>query len=187
MTGIGDSKPRARHGDRRLTCDVRPASLGDIQGIQAVARASWRRAYRDIFPARTIDAFLADAYAAARLAAALAHRQSTLLVAVGEGRTLAFCQFGDRGGGPELFRLYVCPERWNRGIGRRLLTHTEMQLTVCGVRRYFLTVHRRNRRGIQFYARQGFLRAPAHDRGALWCMTKALCASPSGPSERAGR
>lgn len=181
MAETGDSTPRARHVDDRLTCDVRPARDRDIHGIQAVARTSWRRAYQDIFAAHAIDAFLAEAYGKARLGAALADRHSTFLIAVGEGRTLAFCQFGDRGGGAELFRLYVCPRRWNRGIGRRLLSHTEMQLTVCGERRYFLTVHSRNRRAIAFYAGQGFRRSQAHDRGELWCMTKPLSASPRGP------
>lgn len=153
---------------------VRPGRRGDIAGIQAVARASWHGAYREMFSPESIDAFLASAYGRVSLRAAIGNRRATFLVAVDDGRVLGFCQFGDRGAGPELFRLYVDPRCWGCGVGRRLLSHVEMQLRACGVRRYFLTVHRRNERGILFYAKQGFAHDAARDQGEEWVMIKEL-------------
>jgi len=157
-----------------LDYDIRPGSGGDIAGIQAVARASWHSAYADVFAAESIDAFLASAYSRVSLRAGLSNRSATFLVAVREGRVLGFCQFGDRGGGPELFRLYVHPRAWGRGIGRRLISHAEMHLQALGAIRYFLTVHSANKRAVLFYAKQGFVREPQRDRDQEWYLVKAL-------------
>lgn len=165
---------QSKNLQKPLEYDVRPGRRGDIAGVQAVARASWHKAYRHIFSAESIDAFLASAYGRVSLRAAIGNRRASFLVATREGRVLGFCQFGDRGGGPELFRLYVDPRWWSHGIGRRLLSHAEMQLTATGARRYFLTVHRRNERSIVFYAKQGFVHQAARDRGDEWYMTKVL-------------
>ncbi len=167
---VGQSK----NLQKPLEYDVRPGRRADIAGIQAVSRASWHKAYKHIFSTESIDAFLASAYGRVSLRAAIGNRRASFLVAAREGRVLGFCQFGDRGGGPELFRLYVDPRWWSRGIGRRLLSHAEMQLTATGARRYFLTVHRQNERSIVFYAKQGFIHQAARDRGDEWYMTKVL-------------
>lgn len=157
-----------------LEYEVRPARRGDIAGIQAVARASWHSAYRHIFSPESIDAFLGSAYGRVSLRAALGNRRATFLVAVHQGRVLGFSQFGDRGGGPELYRLYIDPRWWSGGIGRRLLTHAEMQLAASGARRYFLTVHGKNERSIVFYGKQGFVHEAARDRDDEWYMVKVL-------------
>jgi GNAT superfamily N-acetyltransferase len=157
-----------------LSFEIRPGRGGDIAGIQAVARASWHEAYRDIFSAESIDAFLASAYSRISLRAALASKKATFLVAQNEGRVLGYSQFGDRGGGPELFRLYVEPRWWGRGIGRRLLSHAEMQFGALGVRRYFLTLHRQNERAKSFYARRGFVHHAPRDHDDEWYMVKVL-------------
>ncbi len=153
---------------------VRPGRRGDIAGIQEVARASWHSAYQKIFSQESMDSFLASAYSRVSLRAGLGNRRATFLVAALEGRVLAFCQFGYRGAGPELFRLYVHPRTWGRGVGRRLLSHVEMQLAACGARRYFITVHDRNERGIVFYAKQGFAHDASRDRDEEWYMVKVL-------------
>ena len=165
---------RQRNLQKPLEYDVRPARRGDIAGIQAVARASWHSAYKQIFSPESIDAFLGSAYGRVSLRAALGNRRATFLVAIREGRVLGFAQFGDRGGGPELYRLYVDPRWWSAGIGRRLLSHAEMQLMATGARRYFLTVHGKNERSIVFYGKQGFLHDASKDRDDEWYMVKVF-------------
>ena len=165
---------RSEHLDKPISYQVRPGRRGDIAGIQEVARASWHSAYEHIFNKESIDAFLASAYSRVSLRAGLGNRRATFLVAVHEGRVLGYCQFGDRGVGPELFRLYVHPRYWGNGIGRRLLSHAEMQLAACGARRYFVTVHGRNERGKVFYAKQGFAHNATLDRDDEWHMVKLL-------------
>ena len=77
------------------------------------------------------------------------------------GRVLGFCEFGDRGAGPELFRLYIHPRVW----GRRLLSHAEMQLATSGGRHYFVTVHNGNERRKSFFVKQGFVHNVSRDSG----------------------
>jgi len=153
---------------------VRPGQRGDIAGIQEVARASWHGAYHEIFSKESMDSFLASAYSRVSLRASLANHRATFIVAVLDGRVLGFCQFGDRGAGPELFRLYIHPRVWGRGVGRRLLSHAEMQLAACGGRRYFVTVHNRNERAKGFYAKQGFVHDASRDSDEEWYMAKLL-------------
>ena len=157
-----------------LSYQIRPGRGGDIAGIQAAARASWHAAYGEIFSADSIDAFLASAYSRISLRAALANRRSTFLVALHDGRVLGYSQFGDRGAGPEMFRLYVDPRWWGQGIGRRLLSHAEMQFGALGVKRYFLTLHRRNDRAKQFYTSHGFVHHEPRDRDDELFMIKVL-------------
>ena len=138
------------HSQKSLHYTVRPGQRGDIAGIQEVARASWHGAHHEIFSKDAMDLFLASVYSRVSLRASLANRCATFLVAVFDGRVLGFCEFGDRGAGPELFRLYIHPRVWGRGVGRRLLSHAEMQLATCGGRHYFVTVHNGNERRKSF-------------------------------------
>jgi len=163
-----------RQLDRSLACDVRPAKAGDIAEIQATAHASWHQAYASLLATERIDRFLAASYGKVSLQAALRSRRSTFLIATQDGSAAGFCQFGDRGNGPELFRLYVHPQRWRQGIGRRLLSHVEMQFLVSGVRRYGLTVYRGNLRAMLFYMKHGFERQPSRDNEQEWYLRKLL-------------
>ncbi len=162
------------HSQKSLHYTVRPGQRGDIAGIQEVARASWHGAHHEIFSKDAMDLFLASVYSRVSLRTSLANRCATFLVAVFDGRVLGFCEFGDRGAGPELFRLYIHPRVWGRGVGRRLLSHAEMLLTTCGGRHYFVTVHNGNERRKSFYAKQGFVHNISRDSADEWYMAKLL-------------
>lgn len=153
---------------------IRTARVDDITAIQAAASESWRAAYGHIFAPGFIAGFLNSAYSTSALRAAVAGRRSTFLVAETGGDIKGFAQFGERGRGPELFRLYVHPRHWRRGIGRRLLSHVEMQFLVLGAARYFCTVHKDNVIGRNFYLSQGFAHVGERDTRDEWCMRKAL-------------
>jgi len=153
---------------------VRLAQVGDIHAIQLTAAESWRAAYSHIFAPGFIAGFLNSAYAASALRAAITGSRSTFLVAERAGDIAGFAQYGDRGRGAELFRLYVHPRVWRHGIGRRLLSHVEMQFLVLGAARYYCTVHKHNDIGKLFYLKNGFSHIAARDSRDEWYMRKTL-------------
>lgn len=159
---------------RPLAYVVRPARQDDIEAIQKTANESWRKAYRSVLSSAEIDSYLARSYARATLTSALRRRGETFLVAVRNSQVLGFCHFGERGRGAEMFQLYVAPSHWGRGIGRRLVSHAEMQFMSLGFARYCLTVHRRNARAILFYTQLGFEHLARKDRGPEWYLVKTL-------------
>ena len=49
-----------------------------------------------------------------------------------------------------------------------------MQLTTCGGRHYFVTVHNGNERRKSFFAKQGFVHNVSRDSADEWYMAKLL-------------
>ena len=153
----------------------------DIPSLQLVAAESWRATYADIYPADYIERFLANAYSDIALRAALGYEQSLFLAAKEGERVVGFSQTGLRadeaGQKAQLFRIYVLPADWGRGIGRALLAQTETWLTEQGITGYACFVHARNEIGKAFYAKLGFVHQPAADHDDEWCLWKQLTES----------
>lgn len=77
----------------------------------------------------------------------------------------------------EIFRLYVEPGQWRRGIGSRLLGALESRLREEGEESVILYVHRENQIGLSFWRKHGFRRHPEGDREddpCEACMRKEL-------------
>jgi ribosomal protein S18 acetylase RimI-like enzyme len=157
-----------------INATVRPARSPDIPAIRLVAKASWRAAYRDILSGHEIAGYVARLYDRRALARTMANVDSTVLIALAGARVVGFCLFGHRAGRPEVYQLYVDPAAWGRGVGRRLLSHVEMQFLATGVRAYGLMVHRRNARAIMFYETLGFAHQAQGDRPDEWHMEKRI-------------
>lgn len=156
---------------------IRPAGEADVPEIRRVAEESWRRTYRDIFSPPEIDAFMEDWYSRSALRSSVAGDASLLLVAEVGGRVAGFGEAGDRGLGAEVFRLYVEPGQWRRGIGSRLLEGLESRLREEAVESVLLYVHRENEIGRSFWRKHGFRRHPRGDREddpCEVCMRKEL-------------
>lgn len=153
---------------------VRLARAGDIDAIQKTAQESWFKTYDSILPRFEIETYLARSYARSALTTTLKKTGETFLVAIHDDQVLGFCHFGERGRGAEIFQLYVAPDSWGRGIGRRLVSHVEMHFMSLGFARYGLTVHRRNARAILFYDRLGFEHVAEKDQGPEWAFVKPL-------------
>ena len=145
--------------------------------IRRVAEESWRRTYRDVLSPAEIDAFMEERYSRSALRSSVAGDGSTLLVAEVGGRVAGFGEAGDRGLGTEIFRLYVEPGQWRRGIGSRLLGALESRLREEGEDSVILYVHRENEIGLSFWRKHGFRRHPEGDREddpCEACMRKEL-------------
>lgn len=156
---------------------IRPAADDDVGDVRRVAEESWRRTYRDVFSPTEIEEFMDAWYSRSALLSSVSGDDSSLLVAEVDGRVAGFGEAGDRGLGPEIFRLYVDPGQWRRGIGSRLLDALEGRLREEGVEGVLLYVHRENGIGRSFWRKHGFRRHPEGDRDddpCELCMRKEL-------------
>lgn len=146
--------------------EIRRARPADVPDIRAVAERSWQRTYRDILSREEIRELLDSWYSEAALRSSVRGEgdSSALLVAEREDRCVGFGEWGDRGAGPEVFRLYVDPRHWRQGIGSRLLAALESEMRDAGVRAARLYVHRENDIGRSFWKEKGFGRFPEGDR-----------------------
>lgn len=149
------------HGD----VTFREAGPRDVDGLAAVQVRSWREAYRDLIPARILDG-LSTSGRAGRWRRILADPSlATLVAEAGDGRVVGFVNLGPwRDEGPadsggrmlEVRALYLLPERWRQGLGRRLV---ELALAGPDWRSYHsagLWVLDGNRRAMAFYEALGF-------------------------------
>lgn len=103
--------------------EVRPARIGDADGIARVHSESWRATYRDILPAWYLNG-LTPTRLASRWRENLPG-EAQALVAEHNGRIIGFAT-GGRPRAPgaltaELFMLYLLPAYQGRGAGRGLL------------------------------------------------------------------
>jgi ribosomal protein S18 acetylase RimI-like enzyme len=142
---------------------LRRATPADAAALAAVEVASWRAAYRGMMP----DAFL-DALSEAEKTAhwrenLLKHGQlgrKRVVVALVDERIIGFVRVGAEHEDSEaglVYLLYVLPEYWRRGVGRRLISAALDELRDLGLSYAMLWVLRDNQRARRFYEMQGWL------------------------------
>lgn len=159
---------------------VRYRSLrpSDVGAVRAVALRSWHYAYRDVYKPATIDRRVADYYSAERFRTfdlpAIRDGRAYFCVAIDRGNIVGHAEVGRRGGGWDLFRIYLLPEFMARGTGSELLCRCERFLRRKGARRYTAFIHFKNRAAGPFYLRCGFVRNPAKDHSTSRCFEKRL-------------
>ncbi len=165
-----------------ISIEIARAARKDITAIRAVAAASWQATYADIFAPSFIEQFLSTAYSEANLAHAIERDAEIFFVAWVAGQAAGFAHaspqtFRREWEGDcraELYRLYVDPSQWRRGLGTLLLGAVDEALAERGVGGYFCFVHGKNEVGKAFYQRCGFIHVAGYDRDGEWCMQKVL-------------
>ncbi len=153
------------------------ATAADISGIKATARASWYATYKDIFEGDFIADFLTNNYSTKNLLRSVQNESQGFPVAKADDTVVGFCHYGSAFGdreGTMLYRMYIQPDYWRQGIGRRLMEMMEGRLKAQGVQAYFCYVHKDNVVGKGFYIKNGFDHDAAWDREGEWCMVKLL-------------
>lgn len=142
----------------RAQPSIRKAKLDDAEEIQTVSRASWHAAYDDILGAETVDTVIDEWYEIDGLRTAIA--ETIFYIAEHDGELVGFVNAGQNpeyGEGTfELFRIYVLPEYWNRGIGGQLLEPTIADVMSEGGNRLRLSVLAENEVGVGFYESHDF-------------------------------
>ncbi|HLF42958.1 MAG TPA: GNAT family N-acetyltransferase [Acidimicrobiia bacterium] len=138
---------------------MRIASIADAGGIARVHIASWQVAYEGVFSHDFLGSLDLD-IRTGWWEALLLREERITFVADSEEVVVGFSLIGpseDAGWG-EVFAIYVDPAHWARGIGRKLLTASEVQLAEDGFERALLWVLQGNDRARAFYERQGWVK-----------------------------
>lgn len=158
--------------------NIAQAVEADIPLIQAAAAESWRVTYADVFTSAFIEDFLGSAYGTTALRRSITSERSLFLVAKEHDHIVGFCQIGEgdsrNAGGFQLFRIYVIPSHWRRGVGQNLLARAEAWALEQGGSGYCCYVHRLNEVGKGFYLKNGFLHVPEQDLEGEWYLWKNL-------------
>lgn len=140
---------------------IRDATVDDAHGIAVAHARSWQVGYAGLVPDRVLDAIDVAQWATQRAEWLRDLAPRICLVAEVAGQVRGFVFAGtDRGGaGPgiaEVYAIYVHPDHWGGGAGRRLLTAAMQRLADQGFTEARLWVLRDNVRSRRFYERNSF-------------------------------
>ena len=142
--------------------EIRPAQVSDAPALARVHVDSWRAAYGGLVPESTLQAFTYEWREERFRAALAAGTEETHLVRV-EGQVVGFLTLGaardadlDAGRMGEIWGIYLAPEHWRKGIGRRLAEEAERMLASRGYEEAVLWVLEGNETARRFYEAMGF-------------------------------
>jgi len=151
----------SEHKDKLI---IRQARATDAVAIARVRVAAWRAGYRGLMPDSYLDRPDFEQVEALNLHAALRDMADEARISVAElgGQVVGYCAYGsveDDDGMPTqggVYDLFVHPQTWRRGVGRRLLMHATEHLSIQGFGEARLFVFEANARGRAFYQRAGW-------------------------------
>jgi len=142
---------------------IRDAGAQDVAPLVALARQSFRDAYREFDDPAELEDYVRQHFTPAHFEALLADAQSTLLVAQWDGHLAGYAQLRwsaapacVQGPAPiELCRLYLRHDAKGRGWGTALMQAVMARARQAGGRTLWLGVYRRNTHAREFYKRWG--------------------------------
>jgi ribosomal protein S18 acetylase RimI-like enzyme len=141
--------------------EIKPASIGDCEGLGRLHVAAWRETYAELLPAPLLAA-LSEGLRAEQWRRALAGAPAVtlLLAAEAAGGLVGFGAAGPPRDGSlaedsELYALYLLRAAQGQGLGRRLLGAIAGRLAAAGRRSLGLWVLRENLAARRFYERLG--------------------------------
>ncbi len=139
-------------GERgRLPFRLRQSVPADAEAIALVQIRSALAGFADFRPAGiTVELDPADRVPL--------WRERLPLVAETDDGIVGFAHFGPNADEPvgEIYRFFVAPECWGKGVGRALMQRAFDQLLAAGFDEAFLWVHAENRRARRFYQAAGW-------------------------------
>lgn len=143
---------------------IRAAGAPDAGAIARVRVAAWRAAYRGLMPDVYLDRADLEAAEAEDLGGRLRNIGDAARISVAEasGQIVGYCAYGRAAGDTEdlgsgaVYDLYVHPDGWRRGVGRRLLVYATEYFKAQGFREASLFVFEANTRARRFYERAGW-------------------------------
>jgi GNAT superfamily N-acetyltransferase len=144
-----------------MPIQIREATTRNADAIAKVHVTTWRAAYRGILPASYLGSLSVDV-SAGRWCRSLAAGRPRVLVADVDGTIVGWIAFGrcrdaDKDASwSEVEALYVLPEYWGIGVGRRLMESARRKLSDAGYTDVLLWVLSDNERARAFYSQVGF-------------------------------
>lgn len=139
---------------------IRRAVPDDAARIAMVQIETWQFAYRGLLTDDFLDSLRLEPRT--RWWDRFLYGRSTVHVSEADEEVVGFCSVGpsDDAGWGEVFAIYVHPDRWGQGHGRRLIEAGEMSLREAGFGRALLWVLAANHRARSFYEGQGWTLGP---------------------------
>lgn len=141
---------------------IREAEPADAKAIAEIHVRSWQAAYRGLLTDDYLDSLSVEERLETHRVALESPGEHRTWVAEEGGRILGFAVTGpsqdadadERTG--EVYAVYLLPERFGVGIGKRLLDHSMDDLRERGFRTATLWVLETNEAGRRFYEREGW-------------------------------
>ena len=137
--------------------EIRKLRSGDdLFAVSRVYEESWRAAYRGLLPQEYLDSIPAGKWVPYLEQAG---RDSLILLDKGSIVGTASCcasRVQELAGWGEIISIYLLPEYWRKGWGKRLFSAVVAELEAMGYRNLFLWVLESNQRARVFYERMGF-------------------------------
>ena len=141
---------------------IRWADYKDARSLAEVHVASWRDAYRGIIPDSVFEFFTIDRRENHFLEALKSQAEETALIEE-EGKVAGFTTIGasrDKDAGEEnegeIWGIYISPDHWRKGYGRRLTRWAMLELGARGHKVVTLWVLEKNIAARKFYEAMGF-------------------------------
>jgi ribosomal protein S18 acetylase RimI-like enzyme len=144
---------------------VRAATVHDAANLAAIHVRSWKAAYQGLLPQDYLD-MICLSYGAERWLRNLQASdwpKAGVVVAVPGPELVGFVGFGptrdegeDAGLVGEIRAIYVIPEAWGKGLGKRLMASALGRLAVAGYAQATLWVLDTNARARGFYEKGGW-------------------------------
>jgi GNAT superfamily N-acetyltransferase len=158
---IRDGGPVGKGAAKLSSVELRRAVPGDENEVAEVHVRSWQVAYHGLLPAAYLDA-LRPADRAARYSFADVDPDAPeTTVAVDRDTICGFAAVGphrgsDTDGTGEIYAIYVHPDWWHLGVGRRLIGKARERLIARGSSDAILWVLVGNERAERFYRLDGW-------------------------------
>jgi GNAT superfamily N-acetyltransferase len=144
---------------------IRQATLADADTLSALSAEAFVQAFGPMYPPKDLQDFIAEAYAPAKQAQAIAAPGcAAFLLEREDGAAVGYAAVGPcglphadvRDGDGELKRLYLLRDVQNGGWGGRLFDAAIDWLQLDGPRRIWIGVYSENHGAQRFYGRRGW-------------------------------
>lgn len=151
---------------------VRSAEPGDALQVAQVHVRSWQAGYRDLLPSSYLDGLRPEDRAGRYRFGGSSPDDPTTIVVEDDGAIRGFATTGraadvDGREVGELLALYVDPDCWRQGVGRRLL-HVARQRLADGLDQAILWVLAGNERAERFYRADGWRADGGRRQDEVW-------------------
>ena len=142
--------------------EIRPARVNDAPALAKVHVDSWRAAYRGLVPDSSLEGFTYEWREERFRQSLAANAEETYVVRVDE-EIVGFLTLGtardadlDINRTGEIWGIYISPNYWHKGIGKRLADEAERILKSRGYGDAVLWVLEGNQQARRFYEAMGF-------------------------------
>jgi len=141
---------------------IRRAQESDAPSLAKVHVDAWHAAYRGLVPDSFLEGFTYQRKADRFRQALAADSEETYLVEE-NGNAMGFLTLGpcrdpdlDMGRAGEIWGIYISPDYWRKGLGKRLVEEAESMLQSRGYQEAVLWVLEGNQPARRFYEAMGF-------------------------------